>query len=671
MNGLSALRAASFDWVMRLDDVWRDSSYDVPELNGVLRNSILDRLSTLEETSPLGWVILGPAGSGKTHLLGSLRRTAMRLPSYFILADLTDVKDFFTTVLLGYLNSLREPEDAPQGRAVITGLFRYLGQTQETAEENARRLASMNLKSLVKNTEVVLEALARRHRNQTIEHQDVFRSLVLLNSEGFALSNLGYAWLQGLGLEGAEARRVNLKKPREEAINILRGLSWFMGLSAPTLLAIDQLDALVSEKRLSSTLSTGDDKGEHAAARVMIESMSRGLSALPDYTTRTLCLVSCLEATWDILGQTALKSTIDRFEQPRMMFPFNGPDLAARMIERRLDMAFKASGIKPQYPTWPFSPKSFEDASGLTPRELLRRCEAHRRRCLENGYVFEAESLALDEGPEARRTSSVPFLKIDSLFAKLKEKAPYDSLVSDLGENKLGRLIQTACRLLLKETSLPGHIDMVIETRFGGGKTHPPLHARVSLVNTTPGAEETHVCFRALTRSNPKAFLARLRAALTASGIDRYISFRRLFILRASPIPEGPKCLETVDQLLHAGGRIIEAGKQDVAALWALDVMDGDPPPGFEKWLLSRRPISRVEFIPTAFPELFQSQAGLFSPEEPDQPGFAPSEDSIIPLGRGASPETSGLKVYLPLSALSGHVVVTADKGAGKNGFNA
>ncbi|MFH1137688.1 MAG: DUF87 domain-containing protein [Pseudomonadota bacterium] len=670
MNGLSALRAADFDWVMRLDDIWRDAVHDVPELNGALRNSILDRLTGLEEASPLGWVVLGPAGSGKTHLLGGLRQAALRFRAFFIMVDLTDVRDFFDTVLLGFLNSLREPEEAPQSRSLLAGLLRFLGQAAETAEANVARLAGMNLKSLIQNTAIIIEALARGNRNRAIEHQDVVRALVLLNSEGFDLNTLGYNWLLGLGLEQDEARRVNLKNNRRDPLRILRGLSWLMSLSAPTLLALDQLDALVGENRLASGPGGGggdETNAERKAARGMIKNLGRGLSALPDYTSRTLCLVSCLEATWDILGRAVLQSTLDRYESPRWLFPFTGPELAARMIERRLASAFKASGIRPLYPTWPFAPKAFEDVAGLTPREVLRRCEAHRRKCLEGGFVFEALSLAAEEGAGPGQAGVVRFLKIDSSFAELKEKTPYQALASEKGEDHLGRLIQTACRLLLKETPLPRHIDLVVETRFGGGKINPPLHARVSLVHLTPGAEETHVCFRAVTRNNPNAFLARLKAALTASGIDRGVGFRRLFVFRAGPSPEGPKCLEAVSEFSRAGGHFINPTPADAAVMWALDAMDRNPPPEFEEWLQSRRPLSRLDFVSAAFPELFAPRASLFNPEEPDRPGLPPGEGRLLPLGRGVSSETAGLKVYLPLSALAGHVMILADRGAGKS----
>src|SRR5699024_4358465 len=60
------------------------------------------------DQNPLGKVITGPAGAGKTHFLGAIRQELVALPAWFVLVDMSDVKDFWETVLSGYVHSLQQ-----------------------------------------------------------------------------------------------------------------------------------------------------------------------------------------------------------------------------------------------------------------------------------------------------------------------------------------------------------------------------------------------------------------------------------------------------------------------------------------------------------------------------------------------------------------------------------
>ena len=60
----------------------------------------------------------------------------------------------------------------------------------------------------------------------------------------------------------------------------------------------------------------------------------------------------------------------------------------------------------------------------------------------------------------------------------------------------------------------------------------PSLHGRLSFTFLSEGSREQHYCFRLLGHTHPRAFQTRLKAAMTASGIDAALKFRHLFILR-------------------------------------------------------------------------------------------------------------------------------------------
>ena len=89
----------------------------------------------------------------------------------------------------------------------------------------------------------------------------------------------------------------------------------------------------------------------------------------------------------------------------------------------------------------------------------------------------------------------------------------------------------------------------------------PSLHGRLSFTFHKEGDREQHYCFRILGHTNAIAFQSRLKAAMTASGIDTALKFRHLFILRRADPPGGPKtkAKALVDQFLKAGGKFTRA----------------------------------------------------------------------------------------------------------------
>ena len=72
---LPALAAADFVGVRHFASIWDDSAHHVADLNGALGNELADALFACGEPqspSPLGRIVVGQAGAGKTHLLHAI-----------------------------------------------------------------------------------------------------------------------------------------------------------------------------------------------------------------------------------------------------------------------------------------------------------------------------------------------------------------------------------------------------------------------------------------------------------------------------------------------------------------------------------------------------------------------------------------------------------------------
>jgi hypothetical protein len=102
---------------------------------------------------------------------------------------------------------------------------------------------------------------------------------------------------------------------------------------------------------------------------------------------------------------------------------------------------------------------------------------------------------------------------------------------------------------------LPDDIDS--EVHRDPDQKRPSLHGRLSFTFLSEPGREQHFCFRLLGHTNATAFQTRLKAAMTASGIDTALKFRHLFILRRGAPPTGPRTTELCDQFLKAGGKFI------------------------------------------------------------------------------------------------------------------
>ena len=491
------------------------------------------------DNEPLGRIVVGPAGLGKTHLMGELRRRVWEAGGAFILLDFVGIKDFWSSVALGFLNSLQVR--GPDGRTQYDRLILQIARSfalQPQLTDIATRFRGKPRELVSQLVRVFIDALVRQHRQATLSHQDVVRALILLISDDLECASIAHAWLQGMDLDPDEVRDLGFVAVRKPAIEIVRGMSWILSLAGATLIAVDQIDAIISEANIRAHRANGAnsaDDEQSQEAQSIIESLAGGLIDLHEVKRRAVTVISCLEASWNVLKQRATVAVTDRYHAPSVLNSINQASAAQSLVAARIiSPAYSACGFVPPHETWPFSPRAFETTVGFSPRQLLKACEDYRQRCLASETVIECPSFA---EPVVPPPPPPPPNNLDEMFSHELKTAKVEGLLDKDREDNLRDLFTDVLSVYARHLDPPNDVDVVVQP--DPDQKRPSLHGRLTFIFRSQGDREQHFCFRVLAHSNPIAFQSRLRAAMTASGVDHALKFRHLFILRRDAPPGG------------------------------------------------------------------------------------------------------------------------------------
>jgi hypothetical protein len=676
---LAALDKVAFDTTLDLEDIWSDPPSHVPQLNGDVLIRVLKDVARHVQAGhsarALGWAVVGRAGAGKTHLLGTLRREMWQAGGWFVLLDLLDVNDFWSTTALGFVDSLGRlmPDGTSQGLTLLERLCGRLGLPPEVMAQ----LTAPDHIAWENGMRAVAAALRRADAQGTLAHRDVLRAFLGLQSENPDLQDFARAWLTGTDIEAAGKQALQLLRPEIAPRKAVEGLSWLMALGGTTLCALDQIDAIVSQAHATVGSDGRTDDAMQSRARAVMDELAGGLMDLRTVTRRSITVLTTLEATWETLSTRTIASFRDRFQVVGLRH-INSADAARQLVERRLARGYTQVGFVPPYPSWPFRPGAFDGVTQFSPRQLLQACRAHIDTCLYQGRPAELESfaaadavpaapigsalqtVAVEPAPAPAASDDIPCgpdaSPIDQRYAALRAAGPPPGLLELDGDDaRVVDLLVAALTVLVRQTELPEHQELLLETAI------PGLHARLRRIDNAAGGQEEHHGFRVIPHTNALAMQSRLQAALIASGIDPDLPFRRLIVLRRSAWPSGRKSAELVALFEQSGGRVLAPETADFARFAALRTLLAEAPRGLDAWLRARRPLDSSPFFLAL--GLISPPAALHAAAEPAPRPPPIMRATAIPLGLRLG---DGQPVLLPIALLPRHVAVIAGAGSGK-----
>ncbi|WP_327107580.1 helicase HerA domain-containing protein [Nonomuraea glycinis] len=700
MTDAKALTALSFNYTEGADDVWRPSPFHVEGLHGGSTKILLDGLAEARaqpDGSPIGVVVQGQRGTGKTHLLGWLRELTQREGGYFVLVGLLDAKGFWESTVVSILDSFsRAGEDGEsQLRVFLSRLAASVDVSRMT-----RRAVTGRKEVTRDELDSFIGALRRLDEQVGRGCQDTARALTLFASADMGMQDIGEAFLYSMpeGEPGERARwgiRPVDKTPQE----IVQDISRLLALTGPTVIAIDQIDPLIAQSSAAtdaalSPASPVSGVVLDAGGKLLLERIAGGLMALREVSRKTLTVLSCLPNSWALIQQEAVDTVRDRFKEavPLMTIPDAGT--ARELVTRRFEAQYRAAGVEPPYPTWPIRPEAFERAPGMTPRQLLIAIEAHIRSCVRDDEVRELTAFDGVAVPTVKPTAS------EGLTESVAQAViALDARFAALRDGRQPPMIDGASEDVLMPALLASGLSAWIAGQGENGLTFtvdpppsakPPLHARLRQILDESTEDETHWAFRAVTANNAIAALNRIRKASVAAGLDAEVPKRRLFLLRNRDWSGGERTQEVVAAFERAGGRKLTFNGDDLRVLSALSELLAENPPHLNTWLAVRDPAGDVSFLREALTELWSvptppTPTAATTPDNDSEraqdrtvafPATGGAAQSARAAGRGAAGEGPGIpvgrrmaggaQVSVPLEALRKHTAIFAGTGSGK-----
>ena len=639
---LEALGQVAFRTAYSGNDIWRDDVIHVDGIHSSVLGQVLGALARMRDGLSVGNIVIrGRPGIGKSHFLGRVRHAVIEQGQVFVLFQPSSARQFWDSLALAYRDALHREVGAAgtQLRTVLRGLGDAIGLKRAEIEHLVAGTFNLGHLEVVRRS---LQAHLGRRPGDLVA-LDVALALVLTNSEDFGHQDLGDALLQGQEIEGNKARAHAIRASRIPCREVVGAFDRLTGAAGcTTLVAVDQLDGLI-------TLGRSLDGAEQQS---LTHEVAVGLMDLAEDVRHSLIVVSCLNDTWALIRDQALPTASARYPTVVQLREIPSAEVGEALVSAYLRAAFARAGFTPEHPTWPVRPTAFADAVLLSPRSLINLVQNHCAHCRERGRVTELEQLTTEHaGPEplpnGRRRDEdpqppppPPGPELDRRFNQLVREADVSGVLDEKKvDGGLPALLRAGLTAWAQENA--GACAFSVDPLPG---RNPALHARLRRIVDADTDDEVHWSFRAVLNDNAVAALHRLRAAVTASGLDLSGERRRLFILRNAAWSQGRRTRQALDAFEAHGGAVVKLREADLKVFAALQQLLEEQPQGLVAWLGAQRHASGTTLLAPLRSELASAAgtsavSGASPPSEaaPVSRSAAAPSDAAEPRAAAAS----------------------------------
>jgi hypothetical protein len=689
-----ALSKIRFGWAPNKEEVWSPPEGHIAGLNGAVTHTLLgafEEASGDSVLSPLGVVIEGQPGSGKTHLLAWLREEVQRQGGYFFLLGTPRGRRSYEMAVLAFIEGLTRPaaKHSDQLTMLLSALCdqamlpkthkdQILGKTQLTRD----------------GLEDFIARLRFANRREGRRCQNTLRALVMMAAWDDHVQDLGEGYLTSK-LDVAEAdewQKWNLPTRPAAAQDVAEEISTLLSMTGPVVIGVDQIDLAFAQARRSVIAHTMTDHGDEPLEVVQLaEDIGQALMDMRESLLRTVIAVTCLNTSWELICNRTFGSIKDRFREEERLFRIPSRTVGMELVAARFAPRFASASFTPPFPTWPIAPAAFDNAPDYTPRALLQRVDAHVRECLRSGSVtiltdFEQKiNTSANVPPTGDVATERELAAFDRQLETLRIHADVQRAVDEKQEdNFMPDLLVAGLHAWVREKSEEERRRYTVLAGAGGSTT---VHATLRETFDSDTDDVGLWYFRGLARIHFAAVLPRVRRIMDFAALDPTVPHRRAILLRNSPWPNGKVCSQVRQEFEGTGGVITKITQDDLRTFHALGKMLEEDEPFLDAWLAKRRPASGTALFTEIFGSPPESPMVLPEPDnEPSGPsriGSGFDEDPVFDIVQWAS-ETSekesgaedsvaigvgvdnGLPALIGLQALRKHVAIFAGSGSGK-----
>ncbi|HUQ06274.1 MAG TPA: DUF87 domain-containing protein [Kofleriaceae bacterium] len=519
-------------------------------------------------------LVLGTAGSGKTHLLRAFRTSVHeeRLGYVGYLQMSSDVGDYSRYVLTKLIDSLERPYYAPDLNEsallyLSNGLAEHHG-VLTSAELERLRTAELDPAQLPSFIGGMVDRLVRTEELSNLD-SDLLHALLLLQRRDPALQRRIVKFLRceslttyEQGLLGGLAPRLNPEDPERMIVQLGR-LSYELHQAAFVLL-VDQIEDAIP-----------DAKGHERVQRA-IDAVRRVADALPS----AVVVIACLEDVYDQIRPRLHQSVIDRLERdppPARLTGRRGREEIEAMLVRRLEHLYDALDVawRDDDPLFPFEPEHVDELTNQRARDCLTFFRKYQEQCIA------ARGIVAPGLPAPVRTPTQVTLNIDEL-----ERAWNDALVSASAppedDEDLLRLVEAGVRACAEEAALEAQVTF---------DTTP----RPRLTIAQPNAPTRVVEF--CNRQAQGGHLGKQIEALRKSAAPGEVAVA----LRTSEFSFGPKTAtaRSIGEMVKAGGfaLAVEDGDLRAIAAYAAFASAHNRKPELGDWRRKSRPLAGLTVL--------------------------------------------------------------------------
>lgn len=348
-------------------DAWGEP-VDLQSLNAAATDELTRRIDALSGKSHAGEVprsqsvlLLGPAGSGKTHLFARLRKKRNNRAVFFYTRPELGSQATPRYLLAQLVDALRLPvpsSEHTQLDLIAGAMLSFLGGHPTRYPLTLLSQPHDNPRGLVERSLQTAERLYPRMLPKYLE-----RMLLAAFEQEMPIRRAMYAWLSGRPPSEAELERLGEQQglADEDILPALRTLGFAATFGAPLVIVFDQLENLAD-----------DDP-----ARLRMVAHAQLVSELRDTVPGMLIVQMAIDSEWTRFMEPGLPpQLLNRIRETVLPLTFPTPDQARQLIEIHLDR-LTAEERKGPFP-WPLDAEAVSrwTHEEMTPRALIQRCKS-------------------------------------------------------------------------------------------------------------------------------------------------------------------------------------------------------------------------------------------------------------------------------------------------------